>query len=164
MFNFAARSVESPRQASLAIDVLRKPRLWIPTEKDYPSHGMWLEKVEAELQQGKKRAIVAFFGKVPVGAVIYQRHPEHFDTLEIRNISISPEDGNRYIGSFLLRNSEIEAVTQDFPGVSQSMVDTKVENQTMLSFLEGHGYAIRDSADLYGSGQLDAILVKSFSN
>ena len=164
MFEFVARSAGSPRLASLAIDVLRKPRLWIPTEKDYPSHGTWLEKVEAELQQGKKRAMIGFFGKVPVGAVIYQRHPEQYDTLEIRNISISPEVGNRYIGSFLLRNSEIEAAAQDFPGVSQSMVDTKVANRTMLSFLEGHGYALRDSADLYGSGQLDAILVKSLAN
>ena len=163
MFQFAACTAESPRQANLAMDVLRKPRLWIQTVKDYPSHNTWLEKVEAELQLGKKRVMLGFMGKAPVGAVVYQRHPEIHHTLEIRNISVSPDNGNRHIGSFLLRNSELEAVAHDFPGVTQVMIDTKAANEEMLLFLEKHGYALTATADLYGSGQLDAVLVKSLA-
>ena len=160
MFEFTALTAESPRQASLAIDVLRKPRLWIPTQKDYPGHDAWLEKVEAELQQGKKRAMLGFIGKEPVGAVIYQRDPKRDNTLEIRNISISPEAGNRYIGSFLMRNSELEAVAHDFPGTVQVTVDTKVDNSEMLSFLSAHGYSLAEVTDLYDSGNPDAIMAK----
>ena len=161
MFEFTALTADSPRHASLALDVLRKPRLWIPTHKDYPGHDIWLEKVEAELQQGKKRAMIGFLGKEPVGVVIYQLDPANLKTLEIRNISVSPDAGNRYIGSFLVRNSEIEAVAHDFPEATSVTVDTKVDNHDMLSFVQAHGYSLSHTTDLYGTGSLDAVMTKS---
>jgi hypothetical protein len=42
------------------VDVLRQPRLWIPTEKDYPDHETWLNKTEALIVSGKKRAMAAY--------------------------------------------------------------------------------------------------------
>ena len=53
------------------IEVLRRPRLWIPTEADYPNHKVWLEKVEAQLTSGKKRAMLAYDSRIPVGTVVY---------------------------------------------------------------------------------------------
>ena len=143
------------------VDVLRQPRLWIPTEKDYPNHGTWLDKTEALIASGKKRAMVAYMGKDAIGTVIYQRSADQPSTLEIRNISVSNDLRGRYIGSFLLRNSEIEAAQNDFPGVDEFVVDTKVSNTEMIAFLESHGYDIKEITDLYGLGTgLDVVMSK----
>ena len=161
MVDFRITNEHSPAQVAEIVDFLRKPRLWIPTEKDYPSHGEWLEKTEAQICEGKKRAMTAYRGRIAVGAVIYQRHPSQLDVLEIRNISVSPEVRNRYIGAFLLRNAEIEARENDFPEVSLVSVDTKLANTDMLLFLHSQGYEITDIKELYASGYgLDAILSK----
>lgn len=91
------------------VDVLRRPRLWIPTEKDYPNHGSWLDETEDLIISGKKRAMAAYMGNDAVGTVIYQRDPNQPQSLEIRNISVSADARGRYVGGFLLRNAEIEA-------------------------------------------------------
>ena len=143
------------------VDVLRQPRLWIPTEKDYPNHGAWLDKTEDLIISGKKRAMAAYMGKDAVGTVIYQRDPKEPTLLEIRNISVSDDARGRYVGSFLLRNAEIEAAQNDFPGIEQYVVDTKTSNVEMIAFLESQGYSVQDITDLYGIGAgLDAVMSK----
>ena len=143
------------------IDVLRLPSLRLPTEKDYPAHTKWLEKAEAQIQSGKKRAMVAYSGSNPVGVVIYQRHEGQPATLEIKNISVIPEFRGKGIGSLLLRSSETNAVNLDFPGVNHASVDTKASNIKMIRFLTGRGYEIENIVDLYGLGTgSDAILTK----
>lgn len=144
------------------IDVLRRPRLWIPTDKDYPDHGSWLEKTEFEIGTDKKRAFLAYSSSKPVGTIVYQRHEDSPEVLEIRNISILPEAQGRYLGSFLLRNTEIEGATNDFPDVTKIMVDTKTTNTGMICFLIEHGYGVHEITDLYGLGTgLDVVLIKS---
>ena len=143
------------------VDVLRQPRLWIPTEKDYPNHGSWLDKTEDLIISGKKRAMAAYMGKDAVGTVIYQRDPNQSHSLEIRNISVSADARGRYVGGFLLRNAEIEAAQNDFPGIEEYVVDTKASNEEMITFLESHGYSIKDITDLYGLGAgLDVVMSK----
>jgi ribosomal protein S18 acetylase RimI-like enzyme len=82
--------------------------------------------------------------------------------LEIKNISVDPEAEGRYIGSFLLRNSEIEAAKVDFPDIEHVTIDTKRTNQGMVEFLLDHGYQLQEVTDLYGTGTgLDAVFTKS---
>ncbi len=143
------------------IDVLREPHLWIPTEKDYPTHAEWLEKAETEIISGKKRVMAAYSQTRPVGVVIYQRHENLPTTLEVKNISVVPEFRGKGIASFALRISEIEAVNHDFLGVSEASVDTKTSNNKMINFLTAQGYEIKEITDLYKLGKgTDTILTK----
>lgn len=153
----------SARAVGQVIDVLRRPRLWIPTQADYPAHDAWLEKVEQELLEGTaRRALLARYDRKPVGAIVYRRHEEHDNVLEIRNISILPEVKGRRFGSYMLRQVEWEGAEHDFPGVDTVMVDTKITNGAMIDFLrKGNGYKIAEVADIYGDDTgLDAVLTK----
>jgi ribosomal protein S18 acetylase RimI-like enzyme len=161
MTEFRITNEHRPNEVGNVIDVLRRPRLWIPTGEDYPDHETWLQKTEAQIGDNRKRALLAYHNAEPVGTVVYQRHEDHPDVLEVRNISIAPESQGRYLGSFLLRNTEIEGGSNDFPGVTKIMVDTKITNTDMIAFLLGHGYAVEGIVDLYGLGTgLDAVLTK----
>lgn len=161
MKEFRFNNDHSLAEVADIVDVLRQPRLWIPTERDYPNHGAWLDKTEDLIISGKKRAMTAYMGTDAVGAVIYQRDPMEPISLEIRNISVSDDARGRYVGAFLLRNAEIEAVQNDFVGIEQYVVDTKVNNVEMIAFLESQGYSIREITDLYGLGAgLDVVMSK----
>lgn len=133
------------------IGVLRRPRLWVP-EADYPDYHYWLDKAEAELANGSKRAMLAYAGREPIGAVLYQRYKEDAMSVEIKNISVSPDMRGRYIGAFMLRNTEAEALAFDYPGSRRMVVDTKAANAGMVGFLLRQGYQPQGATDLYGLG------------
>jgi|GEM_PF-937603 len=146
------------------IDLLREPRLLIPTEKDYPTHAMWLEKVATQIKSGEKRAMVAYSHARPVGVVIYQQSEGRPRILEVKNISVTPEFRSKGIATFALRLAEIEAMTNDFPGVTEASIDTKTSNTKMIHFLMAQGYEIKEITDLYGLGAgVDAVLTKSIA-
>jgi ribosomal protein S18 acetylase RimI-like enzyme len=143
------------------VDVLKQPRLWIPTEHDYPNHTVWLDKTEAQIASGEKHAMAARMGDKAVGAVIYRQNPDDPTIVDIRNISVADDARGRYVGSFLLRNVEVEAAKTDFPDATEFLVDTKTTNTDMIAFLLSHGYTIKEITDLYGLGTgLDVVLTK----
>lgn len=143
-------------------DVLMRPRLWIPTEADYPGHGEWVQKTEAQLANEEKRAMVAYKGRTPIGTIVYQRHQIRPNTVEIKNVSVSDDARGRFVGSFLLRNVEIESVLYDFPDCDTIVGDTKLTNTEVIRFVRKHGYMLEGVADLYGTGtKLDAIFSKT---
>lgn len=145
-------------------DVLLRPRLWIPTESDYPTHGDWVQKTEAQLAADSKRAMMAYYGPVSVGTVVYQQHKTRPEAVEIKNISVSDDMRGRYVGSFLLRNAEIEAITTDFPDCTTVVGDTKITNVDMIKFVLDHGYTVEEITDLYGLGTgLDVVFSKSIT-
>lgn len=156
-FNFSNQT--SGANASSVIDVLREPRLWIPSSQDYPDYDDWLLRTESELAEGSKRAMVARHGGRAIGAVVYQK--QDGATLQIKNISISPSAAGRHVGSFMLRNAEIEGSQYDFPGTNSVTVDTKLRNVEMLEFLFTNGYQPEQVTDIYGLGAgADVVLVK----
>lgn len=161
MTDFRFTNDLSQHEIDGVVGLLRSPRLWIPTEADYPAHPEWVDKTVAQLESETKRALLAQHDGVPVGVAIFQRHPERSEILEIRNLSVAPEDQGRFVGSFLLRNTEIEAMV-GFPGVKSVLVDTKATNTDMVDFLMNHGYEIEEFVDLYGLGTgEDVVLSKS---
>lgn len=161
MAEFRFTNEYSPSQREGVMEVLRRPRLWVP-EADYPDYRHWLSKVESQLTESEKRAMVSYFGQDAVGAIVYQRHQTRPKTVEIKNISIQPDARGRYVGSFLLRNVELEATHHDFPECNELVVDTKVSNLDMITFLMRHHYSIAGIDDLYqlGAGQ-DAVFTKT---
>jgi ribosomal protein S18 acetylase RimI-like enzyme len=142
-------SDESWKRAEEITEHLRGPRLWIP-RTDYPDLEAWTEKVCAQLRREEKRAMVAIVGGSVVAAVVYQRKGGSGKALEVKNISVRPDQRGRHIASFLLRNAEIEGA-RDF-GTSRVVVDAKARNLEVRSFLTRNGYVPKEVSDLYGLG------------
>jgi ribosomal protein S18 acetylase RimI-like enzyme len=164
MADFRFTNEHTQSELGNVTDIIERPRLWIPSVVDYPNYYDWTEKVEAEINTGQKRAMLAYSGREAIGTVVYQRHQELTGVVEIKNISVSPDSRGRYVGSFLLRNVELEATNQDYPECDEVLVDTKVTNGEMISFLLKHGYKLKEVEDLYDLGTaLDAVFYKSLS-
>ena len=140
------------------VDYLSKPRLWVP-KLDYPDYSNWMNQVHAQIRNESKRAMTAIEDGRIIGTVLYQKHKILQDTLEIKNISISPEKKGRHIASFLLRNAEIEGL-RDYNS-RRVMVDTKANNIDMRSFLLSCRYRVLKEQDLYNLGSgLDVVFTK----
>ncbi len=129
---------------------LQGPRLWMPRDH-YPDYDDWLHRVHGELRSERKRAIVAIDNGEIVGAVVYQRHKQDAEALELKNLTVRPDKRGRHLASFLARNMEIEGV-RDFPGVRRVLCDAKRGNLPIRLFFLRHRYVIAGAADLYGLG------------
>jgi ribosomal protein S18 acetylase RimI-like enzyme len=160
MGEFRFTNDHSKSELGNVIDVLRRPRLWVPTERDYPDFSEWLEDTEAALAADTKRAMLAYYLSRSIGAVVYRRHKTLPNVLAIRNISVDEMRGQG-VGTFLVRSVIAEA-TIDYPGVDTVMVDTKVDNTAMLDFLRHElDFSIEEITDLYGKDAgLDAVLTR----
>lgn len=164
MVNFRFTNEHSSANLGNVAGLLTQRRLWIPTQADYPGHGEWVQKAEAQLAQDEKRAMLAYDGLKPVGIVVYQRHPTRPDTVEIKNLSVAPDARGGFVGSFLLRITEVEALKVDFPGCRTIVGDVKVTNTEMVGFLIKHGYTPEEITDLYKLGAgLDVVFSKTLA-
>lgn len=165
MAEFRFSNEHPPAELGNVLRFLSEPRLWIPSTRDYPDFRQWLEKTEAGIAAGTVRTMVAYIQQAPVGAVVYKTDEADESLLKIRNISVSPNARERYMGAFLLRNTEIEASKHDYPAVKRVLVDTKQRNTGMIGFLIANGYQSIGSKDLYslGTGQ-DVLLAKSLTS
>jgi ribosomal protein S18 acetylase RimI-like enzyme len=164
MAEFHFTNEHTTKSSGELMQVLRSPRLWIPSKRDYPDFNHWLDKTEAAIAGGTTRAMSARIGTQTVGAVIYKTSCEAPTTLQIKNISLAPDARGRHIASFLVRNVEIEAARHDFPECGHVTVDTKASNPDMINFLLSAGYDIDHVEDLYGlGGGLDVVFSKSLA-
>ncbi|TAL49160.1 N-acetyltransferase [Patescibacteria group bacterium] len=125
------------------------PCLWIP-QADYPDFLDWAEKTWKELQKESKGALIALSYHRLVGVTIYQRHKQYPDALEIKNLTVRPDQRGRYIASFLLRNTEIEG-TREFSS-RFALCDAKARNLGVRGFLLKHPYRVAAKTDLYNLG------------
>lgn len=122
------------------------PRLWIP-QTDYPDFEEWVEKVYREIREETKRAVIALSQNQIIGAAIYQCHKQFPKTLELKNLTIRPDQRGRYIASFLIRNTEVEGL-REFK-VTKILCDTKTTNLEMRFFLLKHHYRVIEETNLY---------------
>jgi ribosomal protein S18 acetylase RimI-like enzyme len=134
------------------VDHLRRPRLWIP-QADYPDYDTWLERVHQQLCREDKQAMVAIESTRVVAAIVYQRHKELPNVLEVKNISVKPEARGRLVASFMLRNVEVEGARG--LNASRIVIDAKKDNVGVRLFLLQHRYVPITTTDLYslGAGQ-----------
>lgn len=162
MADFHFTNEHTAKTTGEIMQVLRSPRLWIPSRLDYPDFDQWLDKTEAAINDNSARAMSARIGTQTVGAVIYKPLAEESSTLQLKNISLAPDARGRHIASFLVRNVEIETIGHDFPDCDRVIVDTKTTNTGMIGFLLAAGYELASIEDLYGLGSgPDAVLTKS---
>lgn len=147
--DFRFTTEETCRRADEVVDYLKGPRLWVP-QLDYPDFSEWMDRTHAQLKTEEKRAILAISQGNVVGAIVYQRHKKVPQTLEIKNITVRPDQRGRHVASFLLRNAEIEGA-RDFRTVS-TMVDAKASNLPIRYFLTRNGYKASVIEDLYCLG------------
>jgi ribosomal protein S18 acetylase RimI-like enzyme len=131
------------------VSYLLGPRLWIPST-DYPDFLDWADKTWKELKKENKRAIIALSFNRIVGITVYQRHRKYADALEIKNLTVRPDQQGRYIASFLLRNTEIEGA-KEFHS-KYILCDAKAKNIAVRNFLFKNRYQIMAKADLYSFG------------
>jgi len=128
------------------ISYLSGPRLFIP-QRDYPDFFDWAEKTHRELKREQKRALIALSSNEIVGVCIYQKHKIYLDALEIKNLTVRPDQRGRYVASFLMRNAEEEG-TREFMS-SEILCDAKEKNFAVRQFLLKHHYQIVNHSDLY---------------
>lgn len=128
------------------IAYLLGPRLWIP-HTHYPDFDEWAERAYQEIKKEKKRAIIALSQDQIVGVIVYQQHKKFPESLEFKNLTVRPDQRDRYIASFLGRNAEIEG-SKEFRTTS-ALCDVKASNFRMRLFLLKHGYHIVTETDLY---------------
>lgn len=132
-----------------AVAFLRGPRLWVSTV-DYPDFDAWADRTHAELRSGAKRAMIGVSQGDVVGMLVYQRHKRMQDTLELKNLTVRPDQRGRYLASFLLRNAELEGVRSY--GCRTVVADAKTRNAGIHFFMLRHRYRVAGHADLYGLG------------
>lgn len=140
----------APSRIDEIVAYLAGPRLWVP-QVHYPDYDDWLQKVHRELRTEQKRALIAFVHGIVCGAIIYQRHKKLADAIEMKNITVRPEEQGRLVASFLMRNAEVEGA-RDFPGVTSIVCDAKADNVPIRQFLLKNSYLPVGRTDLYGLG------------
>lgn len=155
--NFKFTNQYSVSRLDEIVSYLLGPRLWIPQD-DYPDFLDWAHRTHKELKKENKRALIALSNNDIVGVTIYQKHKKHKDCLEIKNLTVRPDQRGRYIASFLLRNTEIEG-SREF-GLRSVLCDAKAKNLSVRHFLFKHKYRILDKDDLYGLGAGDDLVYK----
>jgi ribosomal protein S18 acetylase RimI-like enzyme len=134
--DFRFTTEETFRRTDEIVDYLLGPRLWVPC-LDYPDYDVWVQKVHRQLKEAKKRSLLAIsYGNI-IGAIIYQFHELEPEVLEIKNISVRPDQQGRYVASFLLRNAEIKGCA-DFSSRA-IVVDAKAKNLAIRSFYSRMG-------------------------
>lgn len=164
MQDFRFTNTSSRRNIGAAADLLVQPRLWIPGG-DYPGHREWVDKAVSQIGE-QKIAMVAFWGRVGVGTLVYQRHREDPTKVEIKNLSVEPYARGRLVASFMLRQVEAEA-PNEFPGVTAILGDTKITNRGIINFVVEQGYAALPPSKVEGSfahnGVPDVTFIKPLS-
>jgi len=135
--------------APAVIDHLRGPRLWVP-EKAYPDYDDWLARIEPEISSGAKRHLVCRWNGDFGGVVVWQRHKTRRGYLEIKNLTVHPAVRGRLVGSFLLRQAEIEGIGE--LDAQAAVCGAKRSNVEMVAFLIARGYRVVGTEDLYGLG------------
>lgn len=152
-FDFAFRSVASTREIKATLDFLARQDL------KYPKYDEWVQRVEAELFSGQKRAALAYSCGVLVGDVIWQPHKQLPRVREIKNLRVSPKARGRYLAQFLLRQAECED-RQDYDAL---IGDVRENQPSVIRFMQSMGYQAVAKLNLYEENQREVVLFKDCS-
>ena len=125
--DFTFRNIE-PRSLDPAMQFIASQNL------GYPNYERWVEKAREELSFGIKHRILNYSNRIVVGDVIFQRHKQLANILEIKNIRIHPELRGRNFASFMLRQAELEMSSKAV------IVDARANQKDMIYFLTSRGY------------------------
>lgn len=150
-FNFNFRQIDSTQDIRKLIDFMAIRPL------SYLEYDAWIQRSEPELYMEYKRAILAFSDLVLVGDVVYQKHKQLPNSLEIKNLRVNEKIRRRDFAHFMLKQVEAEAVKA---GYGLILCDTRANQSDVLSLLQFSGFKEIVRAPLYDSNEEDVIFAK----
>ncbi len=148
--DFHFRSVEDKKDLEKLIKWIR------PQGLNYPNWYSWVNKSFFEILSGYKKAIIVESNNLVLGSIIYQTHKENKWLLEIKNARISPRFWNKYCGSFLFKQVEVETKGK----YGAIICDLKSNQKGVFNFLLRQGYIPFGERALYDNHNPDIIMVK----
>lgn len=123
---------------------------------NYPKYDDWMQKVEYQVINGEKTAIVARLNGVVCGVLIYQPSKDIKGFLDLKQIRVSEFARGRHVGTFLLKQMEQEAKGK----YSAIKVDARVEKHDVAGLFAANGYIPIAKIPIYESGEEDVVFVK----
>lgn len=148
--NFNFRLVESKRDLSFLVNFL------ITQGLNYPNYESWVQKAEHEIDQGYKKAILAFSDDYLAGNLIYQPHKELPRVKELKNMRIHPSVRRRYFAQFILKQAEVDERER----YDLILCDVRSSQTGVISLLRSMGYQTLVTTSLYDQNNMDTIMIK----
>lgn len=152
-FDFTFRSVQTTKQIRQTIEFLAKQDL------KYPRYDEWVQKAEAELFSGYKKAALAYSEGILVGDILWQPHKQFPRVRELKNVRVSKVN-RRYIAEFLVRQAECE----DRGEFDAIIVDAREFQTDFISLMQNLDYRVVGKLNLYDEDKRDVVLFKNFSS
>ncbi len=105
---------------------------------------------------GYKEAIMALDGGVVCGDIIWQRHKQIPNLVEIKNLRISEWFRGRGAAAFMLKQIEALDTKRDFGIIG----DVRAEQKEVIEFMKRMGFTSLFGASLYSSNHLEMVMLK----
>lgn len=150
-FNFNFRQIDSTQDISKLINFMANYPL------SYPGYDAWIQRSEPELYTEYKQAVLAFSDRVLVGNIVYQKHKQLTNALEIKNMRVDEKIRRRDFGHFILKQVEAEAVKS---GYNLILCDARASQVDVISLMRFSGFREIARAPLYSSNEEDVIMGK----
>lgn len=151
-FDFRFRDVGSRSDLGRLVDFLASQSL------DYPGYDDWVQRAEAEIYAGYKRAILAFSSGHLVGDLVFQQHKEMARVMELKNMRVHPAVRSRYFARFMIRQAETEG--RDW---SDAVIcDVRTSQTATIRLMGSLGYAQVAAVPLYRKDEPEVVMAKVF--
>ncbi len=151
-FHFHFRSLEDEKELEDLINFLRHQ------DMSYPNYQDWVSKTRHEIDSGTKKSILAFDERTLIAEIIYQKHKQLPNVIEMKNLRVHPKYERRGFAYFLIRQVEAENRT-----ASAIICDARASLRDIHYLLIFLGYTSLLQTPLYDDNNLDTIFVKTFT-
>ena len=149
-FDFRFKTIEDEKELKLLLNFLIKQDL------GYPNYEEWVQKSEYEIEKGLKIPILGLSGNELVADLIYQKHKELSNSLEIKNCRVISPLRYRDFARFMFKQVEIEA-KRKYDSIVCDVRSTEIRT---IEFLLNINYIPLNKKPLYDN-KLDIIFFKS---
>lgn len=147
-FDFSFRSLADRRELRQLVDFITGQDL------GYPGYDSWVQRAESELDEGYKKAILAFSGRNLVGDAVYQEHKNVKGIVELKNLRVHPELRKRYFARFM-----VEQVVAENQNAEAILCDTRTD-KTTLDFLSACKFVPLLCIPLYNKDVPDITMIR----
>jgi ribosomal protein S18 acetylase RimI-like enzyme len=150
MMVFRAKIAENNNEINKVYDFVKQFPL------SYPNYYSWIEKCKIELEKNQKKAffVINDEDKI-VGSVIFQRHKEEKQVLEIKNFRVDSNYERQEIGSLLEREVVKYGKENEFEEIQ---IDSH-KGEPIIKFMKKRGYELKGEECLYDE-RIEVILRK----
>ena len=156
-FKFTFSSMDTEAEAKMLLSWMR------PYDLGYKGWNEWLDRIEQQVLDGRKRAVLAFSeeaGERDLAAyVLYQQHKQIPNLIELKSIRTHPKVQKRYFMSFMLKQVEVEAKKEGYAGL---IGDLRENRGDVLAIMLRNNFRTLDSQNLYEPDKRDIIVAKMF--